>query len=288
LDKLKLLRESGVNRLSLGVQSFQDARLKALNRNHDAASSREGFIMARAAGFDNINLDLIFGLPDQSLEDWSKTLDCALAWQPEHLSLYCLQVEEGTALARQIGSGRVHAPDSDLAADMFCLADEKLGENGFEHYEISNYARAGRRSRHNLTYWLNQPYLGFGAGAHSYFRGVRYSNLLNPAEYIKRLERGEPVTATSEVVSREVEIGDTLMLGLRLEDGIVFEDFRARFGEDVRDMHAATIAQLQEWGLMRVDSERMRLTRRGSLLSNQVLWRFLPDGGKLPARRPES
>jgi oxygen-independent coproporphyrinogen-3 oxidase len=266
-----------VNRLSLGVQSFDDARLKAFNRNHNSAQSREAFDLARRTGFDNINLDLIFGLPDQTVAEWAQTLERALEWQPEHLSLYGLQVEEGTALALQIKKGRVHEPDPDVAAEMFSLADEKLGAAGFEHYEISNYARPGCQSRHNLTYWLNEPYIGFGAGAHSYFRGVRYANVLKPAEYIARLQQGELPVATREVISRELEIGETLMVGLRLARGILFDDFRLRFGKDVRELFGETISQLREWGLMEVDDAHMGLTARGRLVSNQVLWRFLPD-----------
>jgi oxygen-independent coproporphyrinogen-3 oxidase len=277
LEKLRTLRALGVNRLSLGVQSFDDHRLKALNRNHKSAQSKEAYELARRAGFDNINLDLIFGLPEQEMDDWARTLDRALAWQPQHLSLYALQVEQGTALERQIAKGRLHSPDPDLAADMFCMAEERLAAAGFEHYEISNYARPGYRSRHNLTYWLNLPYLGFGAGAHSYYQGVRYSNVLKPGDYIARLKHGETVVATREEIGPELEIGETLMLGLRLEEGIAFEDFQARFGKDIRDLHAATIAQLQEWGLLQVGAGRMRLTGRARLVSNQVLWRFLPD-----------
>jgi oxygen-independent coproporphyrinogen-3 oxidase len=277
LDKLRVLKELGVNRLSLGVQTFDDAQLKAFNRHHDSASSLEAFAMAREAGFENINIDLIFGLPDQTMVSWSQTLDRALLWRPEHMSLYGLQVEEGTAIARQIEGGRVHAPDRDLAADMFCSAEEKLQTEGYEHYEISNYAKPGYRSRHNQTYWLNHPYIGIGAGAHSYIDGARYSNLRSPVEYLRHLEVSEPVVASREVISREMEMGETLMLGLRLEEGIAFEDFRARFGVDVREIHGATIAQMEEWGLMQSDAVHIRLTKRGRLLSNQVLWRFLPD-----------
>ncbi len=279
-DKMQTLRSLGVNRLSLGVQTFDDVRLKAFNRRHTARESREAFDLARRAGFDNINLDLIFGLPDQTLADWGETLDRALSWQSEHLSLYGLQVEVGTALQRQIARGRAREPDADLAADMFMLAHDKLSTAGFTHYEISNYARPGRESRHNLVYWLNRPYLGFGAGAHSFFRGERYANLLAPAEYIARLERGESAVATRETISRLGEIGETLMLGLRLERGIVFEEYRGRFGEDVRVRFGETIRQLQEWGMMEVDADRMRLTQHGHLVSNQVLWRFLPDEDK--------
>ncbi|MGE5138952.1 MAG: radical SAM family heme chaperone HemW [Rudaea sp.] len=276
-EKLVALKQVGVNRLSLGVQTFDDARLKAFNRRHTAEESREAFEIARRAGFSNINVDLIFGLPEQTLQQWEETIDRALGWAPEHLSLYGLQVEEGTALHRQIARGRVPQPDPDLAADMYLLAEDKLSAAGFLHYEISNYARPGFESRHNLTYWLNQPYLGFGAGAHSYFRGERYSNLKSPTDYIGLLHEHRSVVDTRELISRDLEIGETMMLGLRLERGIAFDQFQARFGLDARDKFGGTIGQLVEWGLMQTDEERMRLTTRGRLISNQVLWRFLPD-----------
>ncbi len=284
-DKLRGLRQLGINRLSLGVQTFDDARLRAFNRDHNAAESREAFGLARRAGFDNINLDLLFGLPDQSLSDWEETLERALAWQPEHLSLYGLQVEEGTALARQIARGRVNELDTDLAAEMFTLADEKLGAAGFLHYEISNYARPGFRSRHNSTYWRNEPYLGFGAGAHSYLNGTRYENVRAPAEYITRSTRGESVIAAREEISRETEIAETLMLGLRLAEGISYSSFEARLGLDVRAIFGDTLEELQTWGLIQSNSERMWLTLRGRLLSNQVLWRFFPDEERLKVER---
>lgn len=277
LEKLRGMRELGVNRLSLGVQTFEDDRLKAFNRDHDVRASLEGYEAARLAGFENINIDLIFGMPDQTLDNWSVTLDRALSWHPEHLSLYGLQVEEGTALARQIARGRVHSPDPDLAADMYELGHEKLAQAGFEHYEISNYARPGFRSRHNLTYWLNEPYLAFGAGAHSFFGGARYSNILSPVDYVDHIQRGESVIATHEVISPDTEMGETIMLGLRLSEGISFEGYQRRFGVDARIQHAATISQLIDWGLVEPDPQRLRLTPRGRLVSNQVLWRFLPD-----------
>jgi oxygen-independent coproporphyrinogen-3 oxidase len=263
--------------LSLGVQTFDDARLKAFNRRHTAAESREAFEVARRAGFSNINVDLIFGLPKQTLEEWEKTIDRVLDWAPEHLSLYGLQVEEGTALQRQIARGRVEQPDPDLAADMYLLAEDKLGAAGFLHYEISNYARPGFESRHNLTYWRNRPYLGFGAGAHSYYCGERYSNLKSPTDYIGRLREHKSVVDSRETITNELEIGETMMLGLRLERGVAFNEFHARFGLDARDKFGRTIDQLVEWGLMDTYGERMRLTARGRLISNQVLWRFLPD-----------
>ena len=281
-EKLRALREMGFQRLSLGVQTFEDARLKQFKRHHSVADSYEAFELARRAGFENINLDLIYGLPEQSLDDWRDVLERALAFESEHLSLYGLQVEERTALKKQIELGRVALPDADLAAQMYELAVEKLGAAGFVHYEISNFAKGGFESRHNKTYWLNEPYLGFGAGAHSSWRDergehIRYENVKSPRAYIKRLERGESVIAAREEISRAMEMSETIFLGLRLAEGVAWERFQERFGEDARHVYREPIELLSGWGLLQVDQERMRLTERGMLVSNQVLWRFLPD-----------
>src|SRR5512143_3743458 len=174
LDKLRVFRSLGVNRLSLGVQSFDDATVRRLNRGHTVRDALETYDLARRAGFDNLNLDFIYGLPLQTLAQWRDTLERALALAPEHLSLYALKVEEGTGLEYQIAHGKYPRPDDDLAADMYMLAEEALGASGYDHYEISNWARRGLGSRHNLTYWHNEPYLGFGAGAHSFFQRARY------------------------------------------------------------------------------------------------------------------
>ncbi len=277
LDKLRALREIGFNRLSLGVQTFDDARLKAFNRPHSAADSYEAFELARRAGFENINLDLIYGLPDQSLAEWEQTLRRALEFQSEHLSLYSLQVEERTVLKKQIELGRVHSPDPELAAEMFERAVQVLAQAGYTHYEISNWARPGYESRHNLTYWLNEPYIGLGAGAHSYRRRERYENIRNPQRYIKRLEAGESAIAARETISRTLEMSETAFLGLRLGEGVTWTRFAARFGVDAREVFREPIALLADWGLLRVDGRGMRLSERGMLVSNQVLWRFLPD-----------
>ncbi|MBI3741572.1 MAG: radical SAM family heme chaperone HemW [Chloroflexi bacterium] len=279
-EKIRAWRALGVNRLSIGVQSFDDATLKRLNRGHTAADAIAMYDQARRAGFDNISFDFIFGLPLQTLDEWRATLDRALELQPEHLSLYGLRVEEKTGLEFQIARGVYPTPDDDLAADMYEMAEEMLEAAGYAQYEISNWARrVGARhsrdleansnqgwneqdekliepdmanasplqSRHNLTYWLNQPYLGFGAGAHSYFNGARFSNLLSPVEYIEKIQRGESVIATREEIAREMEMAETMFLGLRLMRGISLEQFRARFGIDAREHYA-----------------------------DQVFWRFLP------------
>jgi oxygen-independent coproporphyrinogen-3 oxidase len=263
--------------LSLGVQTFEDTRLRQFNRDHTADQSYEAFDWARRAGFENINLDLIYGLPDQTLADWDENVQRALAFQSEHLSLYGLQVEERTVLKKQIELGRVAQPDSDLAADMYELAVEKLHSAGLVHYEISNFAKRGYESRHNLTYWHNDPYLGFGAGAHSSWRGERYSNVRSPREYRTRLNAGELPVGAREKISLEMQMAETVFLGLRLAEGVSWERFLERFGVDAREIYREPLAHLTRLQLLHVDDERMHLTGQGMLVSNQLLWRFLPD-----------
>lgn len=277
LEKLQALRAMGLNRLSLGVQSFDDERLKAFNRNHTVAQSYEAVELARRAGFNNLNLDLIYGLPDQTPHEWRGTLDRALDLQTEHLSLYSLQVEDRTVLKKQIELGRVHSPDAGLAADMYEMAVEKLASVGFVHYEISNWAKPGYESHHNKTYWLNEPYLGFGAGAHSSWQGERYENVKHPREYLKRLRVGESPIATRETISREMQMSETIFLGLRLAEGVAWQRFAARFGEDARNSYREPIRLLHKQGFLEVDERRMRLNEKGMLVSNQLLWRFLPE-----------
>lgn len=282
LTKLRELRALGINRLSIGIQSFDDATLKRLNRGHTVADALKTFDDARDAGFDNLNLDFIYGLPLQTLSDWRATIDRALLLAPEHLSLYALKVEEGTGLEFQIEHKKYPMPDDDLAAEMYTLAEERLDAAGYEHYEISNWARrvgahgcAPLHSKHNLTYWLNEPYLGFGAGAHSYLNNERYWNILSPLEYIARVERGESVVGGSEMIDHATEMAETMFLGLRLASGIVFEECIARFGEDAREKYRTQLAELNELGLIELSDQHVRLTPRGRLLSNEVFWRFL-------------
>lgn len=281
--KLRDLRALGINRLSLGVQTFDDAMLKRLNRGHTVADALQTFDNARRAGFDNVNLDFIYGLPLQTMDDWRSTLERALTLAPEHLSLYALKVEEDTGLEFQIERGRYPMPDDDLAAEMYSFAEGKLVAAGYEHYEISNWAKqvgaiheSTLQSSHNLTYWLNQPYLGFGAGAHSYFNGTRYWNILSPLEYIARVGCGDSVVDSSEKIDRATEMAETMFLGLRLSRGVVYDEFRARFGEDARENYHAQLAELNGLGLIELLDEVVRLTPRGRLLSNEVFWRFLP------------
>jgi oxygen-independent coproporphyrinogen-3 oxidase len=283
---LRALRQGGVNRLSLGVQSLQDDELALLGRVHTAAEALEAYGLAREAGFSNINLDLIFGLPGQSLERWRETLERALALRPEHLSLYALSVEEGTPLAERIAAGRLPPPDDALAARMYTLAEALLAQKGYRHYEISNWARdeatgivAGEfprwACRHNLIYWRNEPYLGVGAAAYSYDGQRRWGNMPEVTEYIQGIWAGRGAVAQSETLDAEKRLDETMMLGLRLVRGILWEEIRQRFGRDARTVYAPQIAELTEAGLVIADGQGLRLTPRGRLLGNRAFAAFL-------------
>ncbi|MFC2036921.1 radical SAM family heme chaperone HemW [Chloroflexota bacterium] len=276
---LAKLRASGVNRLSLGIQSFDERELQLLGRIHTAAEAIEGFRAARRSGFGNISIDLIYGLPGQSPGTWQTTLERGLSLQPDHLSLYALTIEDGTPLARSIAGGSLPAPDPDLAAEMYELAADALLAAGWVHYEISNWARAPRyRCRHNLGYWHNEAYLGIGAGAHSWFKGRRWANVTAPREYTAQALRGERPVAMEETIDPPLEMGETMFMGLRLlDEGVAFERFRRRFGLDPRQQYADELAELSELGLIVIYDERVTLSRRGRLLGNQVFLHFLPE-----------
>jgi len=272
------LRELGVNRLSLGVQSLDEDELRLLGRIHSAGQAIEAFYAARQAGLENVNLDLIYGLPGQSMVAWQASLSRALEMGPEHLSLYALSLEEGTPLASRVLRGELPVPDPDVAAEMYEWAEEACAAAGYEHYEISNWAREPRlRCRHNLATWRNEPYLGFGAGAHSWAGGKRRWNVARPADYAARgMAGGSPVDGAEEIPPA-LEMAETTILGLRLlDEGLSLARFRERFGVGARQQYAAELDELSALGLVEVDAERLRLTRRAHLLANQVFYRFLP------------
>jgi oxygen-independent coproporphyrinogen-3 oxidase len=285
---LRGLLSLGFNRLSLGVQSFHDEELRALGRIHSTEDAREAVREARAAGFESVSLDLIFGLPEQRTERWQQTVEEALAFDPKHLSLYALTVEEGTPLGRDVAEGRMPAPDPDAQADQYEWARERLARAGYEHYEISNWARSGYRCRHNLTYWECGDYLGLGAGAHSYLDGVRFANVDAPGEYVSLIEessdeaaKGGDRTPMRQVVSREsltpdLAMADALVLGLRLVEGVGLADFRERYGTDAMDAFGKRLSEPLTHGLVETAGGRLRLTDRGRLLGNEVFARLLP------------
>jgi oxygen-independent coproporphyrinogen-3 oxidase len=283
-DYLRAMRGIGFNRLSIGIQSFDDEELVALDRVHTAADARDAFTAARGAGFDNVNLDLIYGLPEQSLAAWQRNLDQALALGPEHLSLYALTVEEGTPLARDVARGRVPAPDPDMQAEHYEWTQDRLAAAGYEHYEISNWARPGRRCKHNLVYWQNREYLGLGAGAHSFLNGVRFSTALLPNRYAELVDEsvaGADGTMRhvvgAEDVTPALSMADTMILGLRLNDGIDVREFARRHGTDMRDVYGEVLDEFAGYGLVEQTATHVRLTRRGRLLSNELFQRMLPE-----------
>lgn len=274
---LEQLRAIGVNRLSIGVQAVSERLLRQLGRRHDAAAVRRAVAAARRAGFANLNLDVMFGLPGQTAGDWEATLDFVLELAPEHVSAYGLQIEEGTPFHHWIRNGRLPQPDDELAARMFRRARERLSRAGYEHYEISNYARPGFASRHNLLYWENGAYLGLGVGAHSHWHGWRWGHTKNLREYREAVASGRPPTdadGARAVPAREA-LGDAMILGLRRIRGVDLDELAARYGEDPREVWRAELAELSGRGLLRVDGARARLTDEGLLLGNLVFEAFV-------------
>jgi oxygen-independent coproporphyrinogen-3 oxidase len=283
---LQGLRDIGVNRLSIGVQSFDDRELRALDRIHTGDDARSAFAAARKAGFDNVNLDLIYGLPEQPLGAWQRTLEEAIALAPEHFSLYALTVEEGTPLARDVARGRVSAPDPDVQADQYEWAGARMNSAGYDHYEISNWARPGRSCRHNLIYWRNGEYLGIGAGAHSHLNGVRFSTVLAPNRYIELVAESAKVgadgattmrhLAAGEQISPETAMADTLILGLRLNEGVDLREFAALHGRSAEEIYGPIIDEFLGYEILERSDDRLRLTTRGRLLCNELFQRLLP------------
>ncbi len=277
VERLTGYRLAGVNRLSLGVQTLQRHGLKVLGRAHRPETPEQAFRAARAAGFRNVNLDLIYGWPGQTRDDWLADLRTVLAWEPEHLSLYALTIEPGTPYERGVQRGVLRPLDDDAVAELAETAMELLTEHGFEHYEVSNWAR-GRtyRSQHNQIYWRNGWYIGVGAGAHGYLGGVRTVNEKLPARYIERALSGTLPVSESEVIDARTEIIETMILGIRLvADGISASAFQERHGRGLEQPYGPVLAELRELGLVTWDGERLRLTRRGILVANEVAARFL-------------
>lgn len=293
---LSALRAAGINRLSLGVQSAHDDELQMLGRVHTWQEAVYAVSAAKQAGFDNLSVDLIYGLPGQTLSRWEDTLARALTLEPQHLSLYALTLEPETPLAQAVDAGKLPTPDPDLAADMYERASEVLREAGFWQYEISNWARGLKPpatlwalppggatesigpwvGRHNLIYWRNQPWLGLGAGAYSWLRQRRWGNTQHPIRYIEEGRAGRWPEMDVETIAPPLEQAETLMLGLRLAEGVSEAGFRARFGVGLSEAYGDTVARLSAAGLVEWDSVRLRLSARGRLLGNQVFGAFLP------------
>jgi oxygen-independent coproporphyrinogen-3 oxidase len=276
LAYLTQLRTQGVNRLSFGAQSADAGELKLLGREHAFADVGTAIGAARDAGFDNVNLDLIFGLPYQSLESWKRTMEATLALRPDHVSLYALIIEQGTPMHDWVRRGEVPYPDPDVAADMYDHAEASMRAAGFNHYEISNWALPGRACAHNLIYWRNWPFHGFGAGAHSSSVQRRWWNVRRPADYVGRIQRGESVEMGHEDIDAATSRGETMMMGLRLlEEGVSQSGFAQRYGATLEQTYSAELREGLRLGMLDITPDRVRLTERGHFLSNQALMLFV-------------
>jgi oxygen-independent coproporphyrinogen-3 oxidase len=276
LEKFEGYLAAGINRLSMGVQVLDDAMLKKLGRIHSSQGALDSYRLARQAGFANVNLDFIFGLPGQDLAHLDRMLDRLLSVDPlpEHLSCYSLIVEEHTPLFVGVERGLIKVPGDDETAEMYELICERLAGAGYEQYEISNWSRH-RPCAHNLVYWRDQRYLAFGPGAHGYWADWRFSTVLAPAEYIRRVGAGESVIVECDAVSRADEMGEFMILGLRLNAGVSTREFSRRFGCEVEEPFATELHELTNLGLLELTGDRLRLTRRGRLLGNEVFRRFV-------------
>ncbi|MCI0586402.1 MAG: radical SAM family heme chaperone HemW [Planctomycetes bacterium] len=273
-EKLLLLRRSGANRLSLGVQAMRERLLQFFDRPHDVGSVRRAVAAARAAGFENLNLDLIFGAPGQTPADWREDLSAAIALQPDHLSLYDLVYEEGTAFRRWLDRGWLSPLPEEVCRELFLISVELAGSSGFRPYEVSNFARPGRECRHNLTYWRNEPYVGVGCGAASYVGGIRWKNDARVLPYIRALERGAVPLIEQERLAGLDRLKESIFLGLRLREGVTRSRLLRETGLDLETVFDLEIRTSREKGLLEWDGERLFLTEEGVLLADSVLYSF--------------
>jgi oxygen-independent coproporphyrinogen-3 oxidase len=289
----RTLLAQGVNRLSIGVQSLDDGLLQMLGRRHNAAQAVLACQEARRAGFANVNLDLMYGLPHQTMPQWRETLERLLALGPAHISAYCLTLEEGTPLHRWVAQGKLPEPDPDLAADMYHYAEDALEDAGYQHYEISNWCLPGFPAQHNLIYWRNLPYLGVGPGAHSRLGEFRFWEVDSPRDYIRRVRQwagscplpwpglteavlgGILPVGGHEHISPRLAAAETMFLGLRLMEGLDLPEASLQAGLDLADRYRREIGELREQGLLELAGSRLRLTKRAYLIANQVFTRFL-------------
>jgi oxygen-independent coproporphyrinogen-3 oxidase len=274
-ERLAAYRAAGVNRLSFGVQSFRDDELRRLSRLHTVSRARAAFGEARAAGFTNISIDLMMWLPEQPVLAWLESVEAAIALGSEHVSMYLLEIYPNAPLREDMARGRwSQAPDDD-AAEMYMAAMERLELAGYRQYEISNVAKPGREARHNLKYWTDGEWLGFGCGAHSTYGDRRWKNLSATEEYIARLDAATSTAVDVRVMNQAERLGDALFTGLRLTDGIDLDLFEQRYGVDVWRRYEPELRPFADEGLVRNEHGRLRLTRRGMLLAHEIMAVFV-------------
>ncbi len=274
-DKVRVLKECLVNRISLGVQSFQDKQLKFLGRIHSGADAKNTFALLRKTGFKNINIDLIFGCPEQSRDDWKSDLETAIGLCPEHISAYALTYEEGTLLTKDLRNGVINKLDELVELEMYKTTIDYLTHNGYNHYEISNFAKYGRECLHNLVYWNNMSYIGVGAGAYSFINGVRTSNEKDVIKYVNKVNNGENIKSFDEHLPQDQFASETVVMALRLRQGISNADFYKRFGIKIEDQFGEQINRLRGDGLIAYDNEMLKLTEKGLFIADTVMAEFL-------------
>lgn len=272
---LEELRAAGVNRLSFGVQSFDDGELQMIGRTHSSEDAREAVRMARAAGFANVSIDLIAGLPEQKMETWRRNLEEAFALEPDHLSVYLLELYKDAPLLHRINRGELRAIDDELTVEMYFALVDEAERQGFEHYEISNWARPGFESRHNLKYWTGAPYWAFGVSAAGYDGQTRWSNTRNIHEYLAKIESGQSPVAETIELNEDDRQSENLFLRLRLKDGVDLGEHQRRFGVNTLERYRDEIERLREAGLIEFDENRLKISRAGTVLANEVFAVFV-------------
>lgn len=275
MEKLTAMKNSGVNRLSIGVQSFETRLLEAIGRGHGRDDAVEAVKLAERAGFDNYSIDLMFGLPGQTMADFQASLDMAVSLKVPHISAYSLKIEEKTMFHNWYKQGRLTPFPEDTEADMYELLLDYGSRNGLYPYEISNLAAVGYESFHNCVYWKNEEYYGFGAGAHGYVDGMRYANIAPLTHYIKAVEQGNTVVKEEINVSSAEKMEEEMFLGLRMYAGVDKSRFKERYGMEYKEVFAAAVPDLLKNGLIEDDGEKVKLTPRGRLLGNEVFEKFL-------------
>jgi len=275
VEKLLAAHRAGVNRLSLGVQTCQERLLQLLGRIHSFSDAVEAVQAARQAGFINFSMDLIFGIPGQEPEEWCYCLKQAIGFAPTHVSAYGLQLEEGTLLSQEVLAGKIQPCSEEVELKMYEQAIKMLETAGFKHYEISNFALPGYQCRHNLRYWHNLPYLGLGPAAHSYLDHRRFSNEISPDKYVRRIMAGELAVVEAEELPLRTGMAETMILGLRLLEGLDLNAFAARFGRRAEEVFAGQIRKLLDLGLVEFGEGVLRLTRKGLPVANQVFVEFV-------------
>ena len=294
IKKLEYYLDIGINRISIGIQSFNDSHLKSIDRRHSAAEGVHAIKNAESAGFDNINIDLMFGLPNQTKHEWIETLEIIPTIPIQHISMYCLTVEKNTPMYHQVNQGITPMPDQDLAAEMYEIATNFMEQENFRHYEISNWAKNNRLCEHNLTYWKNQQFIGIGPGAHSLLFSYRFSNIESPKKYIQKLKSNPnfhkknndnetakeklltiPTTENYEKQDIKTKMSDTIIMGLRLDSGIHLNEFENTFQTKIEKIFPGKISNLISENLITKENNQIKLTDKGKLLGNEVFINFL-------------